>query len=990
MYPLPLAGKLARCPNSNKMAENSIVRELLDEIDVFEHTKVARHIPRSAEISLKYFETSGLSDEYFLDLNDVFLKNKRKLLKFRMPNPDHVYEIFGNYPHENADVVRSSIVDYITCDPTSFSERMVVVLTMLRVTLDEWLLRIKNPKSPADEAVVYGLCQLYSRHALAYTTGSVWSTLEIHGKCSLEEVKHHCDIHLVFLEGGVLGHLHKKPSVPKLMSGPGKDTHISVSEPTKPESNLDHTYLSPVPRIQQNVAVPKTHQDHTYAEDSDVSTEPYNSDQDGKIDSVSTGVSIEGRLVVASTDKLEISVEYSKSTSLLEETGTGQNASEMLLDASNAGIVEASSKNSVDQTQSVSPDETTDHEALLEATSTSNQSPDATRTTLIVDPDETPTGQVMLPDESDKNGSLPYATLEHGCDSPNVNKHALTTDRGCTSSEQMGDLPHTLPVTHLAEQADALTTGPTALASMPPDGVASISVNNTDAQTAEYTGRHASDNPDITDTLSHKPESHCAKLPTADETSSKSELIIGEISFTDRLDVTRNDTSNDITNFKPMETSSVVSELTEFSQTPESVTASSNNASEGTISGQTEYNNNDSNNNITTDSSLSSRTKRARLKSCIIQLMELSNQERDQWMSGSSKSASKLDSTDADSDISRNSRYNMRIRPSTDENTNRTSGRRRPPINYRESSVPESALDSDYEAKLKPLPPLDNKSYPSASRIATQHIIASNRANKQAKVTTLPDETEASNFQINKGTLPDVTPKTVPDETDIIDRVEANAELPDETTGEKPQTNTDQPVDEKSNKNKKGVFTTKTITIRRARDPRMFKCSMCVSRFPSLKELNAHYIQNHRSVNCDICGKTFSTPSSLRKHRYTHIEESEQLKCRTCDKRFPFESQLKSHRHSHRRARYYKCASANCDKSFRHPGDLAVHVRSHGSTHDCTHCSYSNTDIRNLRSHMRVHSREAPFTCKACGQKFVHSNQLVRHRPKCTRKPKSE
>ena len=69
------------------MAENSIAKELLDEINVFEHTRVARHIPRSAEISLKYFEASGLSDEYFLDLDDVFIKNKRKLLKFQTPNP---------------------------------------------------------------------------------------------------------------------------------------------------------------------------------------------------------------------------------------------------------------------------------------------------------------------------------------------------------------------------------------------------------------------------------------------------------------------------------------------------------------------------------------------------------------------------------------------------------------------------------------------------------------------------------------------------------------------------------------------------------------------------------------------------------------------------------------------------------------------------------------------------------------------------------------
>ena len=44
----------------------------------FEHTRVAHHIPRSAEISLKYFETSGLSDEYFLDLDDMFFKETNK------------------------------------------------------------------------------------------------------------------------------------------------------------------------------------------------------------------------------------------------------------------------------------------------------------------------------------------------------------------------------------------------------------------------------------------------------------------------------------------------------------------------------------------------------------------------------------------------------------------------------------------------------------------------------------------------------------------------------------------------------------------------------------------------------------------------------------------------------------------------------------------------------------------------------------------------
>ena len=107
------------------------------------------------------------------------------------------------------------------------------------------------------------------------------------------------------------------------------------------------------------------------------------------MDSVSTGVTKEGWLIVASTDRLEISVEYSSSTTLLEATGTSQNASEMLLDASNAGIVRASPDKSV---HSPLPDETTDHEALLEAT----MAPEPQNGSL---PDET---QWLLPDKSNQ------------------------------------------------------------------------------------------------------------------------------------------------------------------------------------------------------------------------------------------------------------------------------------------------------------------------------------------------------------------------------------------------------------------------------------------------------------------------------------------------------------------------------------------------------------------------------------------------------------
>ena len=166
--------------------------------------------------------------------------------------------------------------------------------------------------------------------------------------------------------------------------------------------------------------------------------------------------------------------------------------------------------------------------------------------------------------------------------------------------------------------------------------------------------------------------------------------------------------------------------------------------------------------------------------------------------------------------------------------------------------------------------------------------------------------------------LPDKTDNhTTSDSLSILSSVSPKLDMPD------------------SDKTIKGEFKTKTISIRRAKDPRTFKCSQCDKCTTTLRELNAHYIANHRKLKCDSCDKRFNTPSALRKHRYTHIEEDSQYRCRTCNKIFPFESQLKSHRHVHRHNCNYICASANCGKSFKHPGDLVAHAKSHGEWHKC-------------------------------------------------------
>ena len=237
----------------------------------------------------------------------------------------------------------------------------------------------------------------------------------------------------MFLEGGVLGHLHKKPSVPRLMSVSTIPSAASETNRTQNDAPVkvttDHTYSSPTPKpMQESSLEAKPASDHTYAEYSDTPTGPYGSDTEHALDSVSTGVTKEGWL---------ISIEYSSSTTLLEATGTSQNASEMLLDASNAGIVRASSDKSE---CSPLPDETTDHEALLEATTAPEpQDGSLSDKTQWLLPDETNQTDKMLPDATDatdhSNVQLPDETSNVLSDGMRPNSTGLPDETAGTKNQ---------------------------------------------------------------------------------------------------------------------------------------------------------------------------------------------------------------------------------------------------------------------------------------------------------------------------------------------------------------------------------------------------------------------------------------------------------------------------------------------------------------------------------------------------------------------------
>ena len=353
------------------------------------------------------------------------------------------------------------------------------------------------------------------------------------------------------------------------------------------------------------------------------------------LDSVTTGVTKDGRLIVASIDKLEISVEYLNSTTLLEATDTSQNVSEMLLDASNTGIVRASpDKNE----HSPVPDETPNHKALLEAMAApepqdvsltdetqrllsdkpnpvDKRLPDATDTTELSKaqlPDETL--EVLLDGTHPNSATLPDETVgkkDRTCshiESPEATENLLlqvtdddTTEQNKTTTDNT-DQGRILLVK--PDNATTETNSPAEQEKTESDSTPPISESDVTAQPHQN-----EETLGVTTTPSPLSELETSKEHT-DAMETTTEQIIREISYMEHSDDFHSvKSSSDVpSNFKPIETLSVVSELPEFSHIPDTTVTNNTNGSSGSSLPQG-TGSLDNNNIDTTDSSGSSWTK---------------------------------------------------------------------------------------------------------------------------------------------------------------------------------------------------------------------------------------------------------------------------------------------------------------------------------------------------------------------------------------------
>jgi len=188
-------------------------------------------------------------------------------------------------------------------------------------------------------------------------------------------------------------------------------------------------------------------------------------------------------------------------------------------------------------------------------------------------------------------------------------------------------------------------------------------------------------------------------------------------------------------------------------------------------------------------------------------------------------------------------------------------------------------------------------------------------------------------------------------------------------------------------------------------------CTECDITFVSLQQLNKHLAKEHGDstkvrVECEICGKTFSSVYYLKQHADTHdpankqkcttchkefasplacqrhmITHSEKKKfdCDICDRSFSLKETYNEHRRIHTGDKPYKCSE--CGMTFAHRSSANKHLKRHTGERafQCPHCPKAFPRSDKLQLHVRTHTGERPHVCPHCPKRFCQRGQLTVH-----------
>ncbi|KAJ6648370.1 Zinc finger protein [Pseudolycoriella hygida] len=141
-----------------------------------------------------------------------------------------------------------------------------------------------------------------------------------------------------------------------------------------------------------------------------------------------------------------------------------------------------------------------------------------------------------------------------------------------------------------------------------------------------------------------------------------------------------------------------------------------------------------------------------------------------------------------------------------------------------------------------------------------------------------------------------------------------------------------------------------------------YECDICQRQIKSKKDLLDHMRKKHaeRKYACKLCNKKFKNPAYVAVHMRVHIVD-------------PTKSQLFDEPQP--------CHI--CGKEFVSKVNYARHIKSHAfgflpPVYDCDICGDKISNKKDLSDHMRLHA-QPKYECKLCGKKFKRKSYMEIH-----------